>query len=537
MKFLPKSILIENAVLAGALVILAVLIFARLGHYALWDDESMTALSARGVLRTGDTSIWVGNGNFVAYRSGLHVRNFCDRALPPLPAYATAASFALLGQSAWSARLPFALAGLAAIALLLAWARGRGWLFLVVMAMGLIGNVSLILFSRQCRYYAFAVLFSTAIVLIYARAKPTVRNFLVMALVSSLLFSCQYLNYVALYACLGVDYFFWRRKELPATWTMVICLFGPQLLLNGFVASIWNPFATSLEEQVVKATLNDRLTLVHWFWRDANRNEFFSLGLVLVALVLGLVRRRPWLVRGSVALAIFITVTALIAPQIVALTHVADIRYVVPVIPLAIALEAGAICALPCSSPRLAIGLAAIVFGTNLLNAGPWQEEGFRSTLVAYVHELLDPVPEPYTPAADWINANVADGQSVWVLPDYSTYPLMFHAPRALYAWQLDWPPREDFQDMADIHFKGKQWPDYVVAFGPSLGEMMEVAYAQNRPVNDYVPVATIPVYWKDMYRPELFCRTFMPYTNFDPQLEAVYILKRVGPPDAAPSP
>ena len=43
------------AMIAGS----TVLLFARLGHYALWTDEASTAITAAGVWRTGDTTAWL----------------------------------------------------------------------------------------------------------------------------------------------------------------------------------------------------------------------------------------------------------------------------------------------------------------------------------------------------------------------------------------------------------------------------------------------------------------------------------------------
>jgi hypothetical protein len=52
-------------ILAGA----AVFLFARLGHDALWDDEAITSLHARGAWRMGDTTAVIGD-NIVGYRNG-----------------------------------------------------------------------------------------------------------------------------------------------------------------------------------------------------------------------------------------------------------------------------------------------------------------------------------------------------------------------------------------------------------------------------------------------------------------------------------
>src|SRR5947209_1850197 len=100
----PKKIKVTVAI---ALILAAVVfLFFRLGHYSLWDDEAIIALGARGVLASGDTTA-VLDHNIVAYRHGNLLHNLHDRSTPPLPAYLTAASFALFGESALAARLPF----------------------------------------------------------------------------------------------------------------------------------------------------------------------------------------------------------------------------------------------------------------------------------------------------------------------------------------------------------------------------------------------------------------------------------------------
>ncbi|HEX4141034.1 MAG TPA: glycosyltransferase family 39 protein [Candidatus Methylacidiphilales bacterium] len=530
----PEFMNVRNSIVVAAMAVLAVLLLAQLGRYTLWDDEGETALLAEGVLKTGDTSVRLDHGNLMAYRGGLVVHNFCDRSTPPLPIYVTAASFALFGVNAWAARLPFALAGLGTALLLLLWARRQSLLFLGVLALGLIGNVSLILFCRQSRYYALAVLFATALVLLYARAGRTPRQLLALSALSALLFACQYMVFIAVYACLVVDYLFWRRKEWPLTWRDALYLFAPQAVCNAVIGYVWNPLATQFGKYEAHSDIFDRLTILFWNLRDLNAAECLSLPLLVLALVLGVAWRQTWLVRGCTAVAVYIFVVSLISPQQVALTFVADIRYAVPLIPLAIVLEAAAICLLLGRLPLLAVGAAVVVFGTNFFNGGPLLDRGLRSTLCDYVGELLHPVPEPYTPTADWINANVLEGASIWVLPDYSTYPLMFRAPRALYAWQLDWPPRADFAGLPAIQFKGLEPPDYLVAFGPSVRVMAQQLQAWDRPEVHYNEVATIPVFWRDMYRPELFWRTFTPITKFNPDSEAVYIFKRTAPPVAA---
>ncbi len=524
------------ATLGAILVIAAFLLFTRLGHYAFWDDEAVTALGAKGILLTGNTSVLMDHGNIVAYHNGEIISGFLDRVDPPLETYVTAVSFALCKPGTLAGRLPFALAGLGVFALVLLWVRRESWAVFLVVAIGFVTNVSLILYCRQCRYYALSIFFSVAFVYVYWRWKPSARNLLILAAISVLLFASNYLDYLALYACLAIDYFFWKRKEWPLTARNAMLLLGPQVILNGIIGYVWNPLRTQYGGSVWTSSLEDRLDLFFMYWRDMNACEFLAIPMLLLAFGIGVRLRHGWLVRGCVALLVYVAVITLISPQLIKPGVYANVRYVVAVIPLAIALEAGALCILFQRRAIFAIGAAILIFGTNLFNGGPLLAWGFQSTILCYAGELLHPPPEPYTPTAQWINEHVPEGSSIWVEPDYMTYPLMFYAPRALYAWQLSWPPRPDFAGLPPIHFMGQEPPDYLVAFGPSAGLMAQTIGKMNRPDIGYQRVATIDTCWRDMYRPELFLRTFTPVIGYDPRTLAIYIFQRTKPPIAAPA-
>ena len=508
------------------LIIWALLLFTRLGHYALWDDESLAALSAKAVQRTGDTSVLLNHGNFVGYRNALCVHNFADRSTPPLTAYIAALSFDIFGVDVWSARLPFALLGIGTGLLLFLWARGlpppQRW----VLYAAVIGNVSLILFSRQCRYYSPAIFFSVAIIYIYWRWKPTPRHLLLMAALSVCLFAANYMSYAALYAGLGIDWLFWRRRDLD--WRGLALLFVPQIVLNGAIVSVWNPFATQFGGYEHVNTLLDRLALFFRCWRDMDRCEFFALPILLLALGGAIVQRRTWMVRGCVALVVYVAAIALVSPQPIRASMESEVRYLAPVIPLALALEVGAICALWRGRTFLLVLMTVLAFGTNLFNGGPFLSWGLRSTFLSYLGELSLPQAEPYTPTAAWINEHLPENASVWVTPYYAAYPLMFAAPRALYAWQLAWPPRADLAGLPAIQFAGRESPDYIVTFGPSRGEVEELIKQSPLPDFHYRQVATINVFWKDMYRPELYWRNFESTPVNNPATQGVSIFQRI---------
>ena len=143
------------------------------------------------------------------------------------------------------------------------------------------------------------------------------------------------------------------------------------------------------------------------------------------------------------------------------------------------------------------------------------------------MQELIHPPGDPFTVTVKWIKHNVAERASVWVVPDYAAYPLMYHAPNPTYAWQLTWPPvKEEFKQLAPIHFIGQVPPEYIVAFGPATELARDSIASWNRPELQYALVATIDFFWKDQHRPELFWRTFQPITQYDRKTEAIYIFE-----------
>src|SRR5687768_17790382 len=99
---------------------MSILIFTRLDAYALWDDEANTALYGEAIWLTGDTSAVHGH-NVIAYHNGVELdETLHNRLVAPLPYYVEAL-FVRDTRSVWWARLPFAVAALATVGLLLRW--------------------------------------------------------------------------------------------------------------------------------------------------------------------------------------------------------------------------------------------------------------------------------------------------------------------------------------------------------------------------------------------------------------------------------
>ena len=98
-------------------------------------------------------------------------------------------------------------------------------------------------------------------------------------------------------------------------------------------------------------------------------------------------KRNIWLLRGSAALASYVATVALVSPQPVAATTVADVRYLSALLPLCIALSSLVVFLSVQNCKFMALPLALLVFGTNVLNT-PFQPARWTCRPAEYVEEL-----------------------------------------------------------------------------------------------------------------------------------------------------
>lgn len=517
-------------VLILAIVISAVIMFTKIFHYPLWDDEAIDALVGKGIFQTGDTSGVIGH-NILGYRNGLLLNRLRVEGEPPFTAFAAACSMRFFGTTSWAARLPVALLAFAGVLLLLwwIWKLRPPLTFVLIFVIGLISNASLYLYSRQCHYYGIAIFSFIAIPFLYLNWSGRNPMLLLMGLCSAVLLASNYTFFLVLYTCLFADYIIWQRKVRGFSLAELCLIAIPPFLTGLALMAWWNPFHTMMGARIAHDSISQRITLFLWHWRDLNRCEMIVGALLLIAPLVAFICRDTWLKRALFALVIYVVGMTILSTQSISETSVSDVRYFSGLIPLFIFIEALTIRDLTRKATWLAIPLALVAFGTNLLNGGSLQSCGFRSTIVSYVGELVKPPQDPYKPAAEWIRNNVPKDSSIWVLPDYMTYPLMFHAPDAVYAWQLrsDQKKEEQFKDLPDIHFQGLVSPDYIVVFGPSVIQIRELLQRWKSMGVQYDEIYRINTFWKDLYRPELFWRTFKPIKEFDPETQAIYFFKK----------
>ncbi|MGB9880706.1 MAG: ArnT family glycosyltransferase, partial [Anaerolineae bacterium] len=191
------------------LIIGMLLLFADLGDIYLWQDEAETALIARHWLAYGlplstDGVTWVQQQGqpFIEF-----TQDYIWISHSWMQFALTAASFAVLGVSTVTARLPSVLAGLATLCFfyrfLLRWLKNDRVAHIA--AVLLLFCVPFILLVRQCRYYVFSVLFTllTLDSYLYMRSgKAWAMPYFILSAV--LLFHSHYLAFVPTVAALLV---------------------------------------------------------------------------------------------------------------------------------------------------------------------------------------------------------------------------------------------------------------------------------------------------------------------------------------------
>lgn len=522
----------REAALILVTVIAALFLFYNLGVYALWDDEANTALMAQGVWATGDTQAQVGD-NLAAWGDGMALIGKYDRSQPPLQFYLCAPFVGMFGPTALAARLPFAIIGLATAIALLLWAREAATSFEYgAWCMALLGSVSFFLYCRQARYYAPALAFTLGSCWAYWSLLQGRKREWVPGLMLAGVLVSNYLCVAALMAALCADYALWGRRQRALGIPEVLRIALPVMLIGIPAIWMWYPlgrYASDALDPSAQGSWLRKVRYCWWFFRDASVSQLVAGVLLLVCPWLLRLERNTWYLRIPCAIAVYLLVIGLLAPQ--GDWQYAGIRYAMPVVLGGLALIVLASNAVYLRSHLAGIALLLLASSTNLFfldwAAGRPIGPVPRLMPALFVGELLYPQEEPYTPVAQWIRENVAPGSLVLVGPPFARYPLMFHASHAVYGWQLrPETAQQRFPGVDPRQIRGVVEPDYLVCFGPVLQIVKTELNRRLPPGLAYAPVAAIDRFAIDQYRPEIYLRRFGKPRPYPPQFQ-ILILHR----------
>jgi 4-amino-4-deoxy-L-arabinose transferase-like glycosyltransferase len=228
-----------DGLLLGLFAAAAVLLLANLSNGLLWQDEAETAMLARRILQHGYPRAFDGR-NYIElpapYGHG-PAEAWIYNAWAPL--YVVAGVFAILGESTWSARLPFALFGLWSV--YLAWRLAEALtadrrIQRLTVAL-LAASVPFLLHMRQCRYYAMTTALLLAVCLAYLRflREPSARRAALAGAALAALFYTNFGTFVPAVGALTLHQLVWGRpagrRRLALAGLAVFLLSLPWLFL------------------------------------------------------------------------------------------------------------------------------------------------------------------------------------------------------------------------------------------------------------------------------------------------------------------
>jgi hypothetical protein len=223
------------------LLVTPILLFPRLGDSCLWQDEAETALLGKAILAHGYPLATTGSNIITDQpdRADLNASGIWIWT-PWLQNYLAALSFALLGISTLSARLPFALAGWGVILAQYAALKDitRNLQLSRCAAVLLLASVPFLLHVRQCRYYVLLILFTIVHLWGYVRLTRRDSHGTILFIVGGTgLFYSWYPQLAVSFLALSVHSFIYHRnaavlRRLAAGWAFIAGISLPFFLYS-----------------------------------------------------------------------------------------------------------------------------------------------------------------------------------------------------------------------------------------------------------------------------------------------------------------
>jgi 4-amino-4-deoxy-L-arabinose transferase-like glycosyltransferase len=438
-----------------AIAAACVLEFTGISTDKFWDDEANTAIFAQNLLAKGSLNAWNGT-NLIGYRDGAELDETLDNVfMPPLQYWIAALGNAVLGDDELGLRAPFAVLGLLCIAALALLARGLfgdefpWWLPACLVAL----SPAFLLYMRNCRYYApSACLTIVLLACTFGRIEDR-RNLVARASValvcSALLMLTNYFNAVAALCSLPFALLFpeSRTRRNAIVGSIAWAAAGA---VGVYVLIAANPFLRPVPRPEETHGIARIATLAWWNLRDLGTFEFMPVTL-LPALALPFcvrrlshlrgVARRGLAILGMVLAAVAVTVA--FSPQSVSRSEIADMRYLVPVIPLgALATAAALRIAWELARP-LGLALACLAVFSNIPHLGflgatnsYLPPKGIQCTLCLYAEEIVTDRTTATEALIDYIS-KVPEDEVLLIFPPFMGYSPMYYLPERKFCCQL----------------------------------------------------------------------------------------------------
>jgi hypothetical protein len=444
----------EIAVQAALAVIASLLLFCGLTEKYLWQDEAATAILARNMLKFGRPLAYDGV-NLVTIDSfaaedkdaiGQRTRSaqaavdyeIRRRDIKPDTAWkfqpwgqfvVAAAGLTVLGHTTLGARLPFALAALAAVIVLFRLVR-RYCDSLAMAAMAallLASNAFWILHARQCRYYSLSSLMLLLTMLAWARWQWEGRSPVWFVAAAWAWFQFDYGTVWPVCAVLLVAALVGRRRGFWQT-VAVGMAFAAAVAPFVYYYQLWG--RRSVQLKAWKERFHDNLF---------NMNEYTVPALLVLAAVALLVSRWKSLAPAERSLAaVSCAVVSAMTLWIPTVAPAAFLRYAIVVEP-ACALLAAWVLVRWCGSRARWVCMAVLILtpwfsmpfrAVNPPGAWARRSVGLRWELPVLLSEVFDHRPDPNRIVVEWLRRNAAPADEILI--NYEDLPLEFYLPNPI---------------------------------------------------------------------------------------------------------
>ncbi len=524
----------------------AVIIIGAARMHELWGDEAETALFARNILKYGMPKGWDGT-NIMGINNGVVLdNNLINHTSPWSQYYLVAASFALFGQSSFSARLPFIILYILSIPLLYYVAlhvtgkRGVATLATVVATFSVQG----ILFGYQARYYELTNVAGLLFLISAFKLLTTKRWPKILFVVSGIVFFyTNYVSWVAFYfAVLAgmIGYLLYTRQGKSAIRTFVmryIILSIPIIAVSAPWYLIMQPFGN--RGYIKFFSLGE--TINSWYqYTSLAFFTFHNAGVfpIAMAVATGLTALVRIVRKKTLACYILLLIIALLYVLIMALfttvawvdTVFAQARYTTVMLPIFYLAVALVIADILDWNKWLGIVVILVYLTTNFLVYPP------RFLMKYFLHELTHPYQTPEILVANYLKSHAHKGDTAFVNFDRDHEPLIFFlgdeirfVNRVSLVNTRIFPKNRDIIPRYIYDFRGE--PDWLIFYSQRApdGTFYTSDYRQLWPEvdlpNDYVE-HVIPVFFSDLSRPEILIRSFYGIPNPTP-IDYVYLYEK----------
>lgn len=546
------SSLIRNYPFITPLIIFATLVLMGATAHSLWADEAETAFFAKTILQTGLPMGFDGvNVSAVDYATVLN-GDLINYISPWLQFYLAALSFQFFSPSTFAARLPFILFGIGSVILIyylvLKLSEDRKTALIATTLSSL--SVPLILFSLQARYYS-PVIFSGLLMILstlYLSGEKKIQfKYYVMFLLAGVIYIySHYLSFFIFASSLGLGWLFYlliireKFKKIAVFFTKFVSLLLVVILAFLPWYFILKPYTNPAgAKYIFSFDLIARLVPFYFYQMLAYLNldgTLPSIFLILLAIILIVKIKKRQNINPLVFVVCLIASYCLVISLFTSIAQtkyliLVSIRYHLLLIPLALILAALIFFEIWRFNKTLMLFLLIPYLSSNIFTFNDW-----RSYFGEYILEVVNPYKTSDDLAAEYLETNAKEGETVFVNLNRSHEPLIFYLGNKVKFVNRISPFNriifpKNFSKLPNYIYNYTDDPDFVILYSNHFKDQTPNDFdirlvdtiSRKKPVDlksDY-SLTILPVYYlPDVSRPEIYQHKFaIPEPQYDEQV------------------